>query len=82
MLGKTKIAEKYAWAAPTLVGKTLYVRDRKNVMAFDLGGETDGAPRHVNMKLVTRFPRRVITSTHATRGCTRLRRPREFWMPV
>ncbi|MEK6798563.1 MAG: PQQ-binding-like beta-propeller repeat protein [Planctomycetota bacterium] len=38
VLGKTKIAEKYAWAAPTLVGKTLYVRDRKNVMAFDLGG--------------------------------------------
>ncbi len=34
---KCKIAEPYAWAAPTLVGKTLYVRDRKHIMAFDLG---------------------------------------------
>ncbi len=34
---KCKIAERYAWAAPTLVGKTLYVRDRKHVMALDVG---------------------------------------------
>jgi outer membrane protein assembly factor BamB len=34
---KCKIAERYAWAAPTLVGKTLYVRDRKHIMALDLG---------------------------------------------
>jgi len=34
---KCKIAERYAWAAPTLVGKTLYVRDRKRIMALDLG---------------------------------------------
>ena len=33
---KCKIAEPYSWAAPTLVGKTLYVRDRKHVMALDL----------------------------------------------
>ncbi|MGD2110046.1 MAG: PQQ-like beta-propeller repeat protein [Phycisphaerae bacterium] len=33
---RTKIAEPYAWAAPTLVGTTLYVRDRKHMMAFDL----------------------------------------------
>ena len=26
-----------AWAVPTLVGKTLFVRDRKNIMALDLG---------------------------------------------
>jgi len=31
------IAERYAWAAPTLVGTKLYVRDRKHIMAFDLG---------------------------------------------
>lgn len=33
---KSKIADRLAWAAPTLVGNTLYVRDRKNIMAFDL----------------------------------------------
>ena len=26
-----------AWTPPTLVGSTLYVRDRKNILAFDLG---------------------------------------------
>ena len=31
------VAERYAWAAPTLVGKTLFVRDRKKIMALDLG---------------------------------------------
>ncbi|UCG33725.1 MAG: PQQ-binding-like beta-propeller repeat protein, partial [Phycisphaerales bacterium] len=34
---KCKVAEPYAWAAPTLVGKTLYVRDRKHIIALDLG---------------------------------------------
>jgi outer membrane protein assembly factor BamB len=35
---KAKVAEaNWAWAAPTLVDKTLYVRDRKNIMALDLG---------------------------------------------
>lgn len=34
---KCTIAERYAWAAPTLVGRTLYVRDRKHIMALDLG---------------------------------------------
>ncbi len=34
---KCTVAERYAWAAPTLVGKTLYVRDRKHIMALDLG---------------------------------------------
>ena len=32
-----KITEPYSWAAPTLAGKTLYVRDRRNIMALDLG---------------------------------------------
>jgi hypothetical protein len=26
-----------AWTVPTLVGKTLYVRDKANIMALDLG---------------------------------------------
>jgi outer membrane protein assembly factor BamB len=36
VLSRCKIAEPYAWAAPTLVGSTLYVRDREHIMAFDL----------------------------------------------
>ncbi len=31
------VAEPFAWAAPTLVGATLYLRDRKQIMALDLG---------------------------------------------
>jgi outer membrane protein assembly factor BamB len=34
---RAKIGEPYAWAAPTLVGSKLFVRDRKHVMAFELG---------------------------------------------
>lgn len=33
---RCKIAERYAFAAPTLIGSTLYVRDRKHIMALDL----------------------------------------------
>ena len=32
-----KIANRYAWAAPTLVGTKLYIRDREKIVAFDLG---------------------------------------------
>lgn len=31
-----QITEKYSFTVPTLVGKTLYVRDRKHIMALDL----------------------------------------------
>lgn len=34
---RVKIGEPYAWAAPTLVGTKLFVRDRKYIIAFDLG---------------------------------------------
>ena len=34
---KSKVAGEFSWAPPTLVGKTLYVRDRKHIMAIDLG---------------------------------------------
>ena len=37
VLSRGKIGEPYAWAAPTLVGTKLFVRDRKHIMAFDLG---------------------------------------------
>jgi hypothetical protein len=32
-----KITERYSFTAPTLVGTTLYVKDRKRIMALDLG---------------------------------------------
>jgi outer membrane protein assembly factor BamB len=34
---KCDVADRTAWAAPTLAGTTLFIRDRKNIMAFDLG---------------------------------------------
>ena len=37
ILSQCKIAEPAAWAGPTLVGKTLYLRDRKHIMALDVG---------------------------------------------
>ena len=33
---RAQILEHLAWTPPTLVGRTLYVRDRKTIAAFDL----------------------------------------------
>lgn len=35
---KASVLSHRAWTVPTLVGRTLYVRDRKNLAAFDLKG--------------------------------------------
>lgn len=37
LLSKVQLTEKVSWTVPTLVGKTLYVRDAKNIWALDLG---------------------------------------------
>ena len=37
VLAKAPVLEHLAWTPPTLVGTKLYVRDRKNIAAFDLG---------------------------------------------
>jgi outer membrane protein assembly factor BamB len=37
LLCKAKVLDKQAWTVPTLVGKTLYVRDNKQLVALDLG---------------------------------------------
>ncbi len=37
ILSKFQLTEKVSWTVPTLVGKTLYVRDAKNIIALDLG---------------------------------------------
>ena len=34
---KCKVTEHLSWTAPTLVERTLYVRDRKHIMALDVG---------------------------------------------
>ena len=34
---ETKLLDRWAWTAPTIVGQTLYVRDRKQIVAVDLG---------------------------------------------
>jgi outer membrane protein assembly factor BamB len=37
VLARAQILENLAWTPPTLIGKILYVRDRKNIAAYDLG---------------------------------------------
>jgi outer membrane protein assembly factor BamB len=38
LLGKAAgLCKKTAWTVPTLVGRTLYIRDREKIMALDLG---------------------------------------------
>ena len=37
VLAKALILANRAWTTPTLVGTKLYVRDRKQMMAFELG---------------------------------------------
>jgi outer membrane protein assembly factor BamB len=34
---KVKLLDKSAWTVPTVVGKTLFARDKKNILALDLG---------------------------------------------
>jgi outer membrane protein assembly factor BamB len=34
---KVKLLDDVAWTVPTVVGKTMYVRDKKKIMALDLG---------------------------------------------
>lgn len=36
VLSRCNIVKPYAWSAPTLVGSTLYLRDRTQIMALDL----------------------------------------------
>jgi hypothetical protein len=37
VLAKASVLTNRAWTVPTLVGTTLYVRDRSQIAAFDLG---------------------------------------------
>jgi outer membrane protein assembly factor BamB len=39
VLAKASVLENVAWTPPTLVGTRLYVRDRKNIAAFEVGGQ-------------------------------------------
>jgi outer membrane protein assembly factor BamB len=38
VLARAAVLDNVAWTPPTLSGTTLYVRDRKSIAAFDLGG--------------------------------------------
>jgi outer membrane protein assembly factor BamB len=37
ILSQCQVTEHVSWTVPTLIGKTLYIRDRKSIMALDLG---------------------------------------------
>ena len=34
---KAQLLERVSWTVPTIVGKTMYARDKENLFAFDLG---------------------------------------------
>jgi outer membrane protein assembly factor BamB len=38
VISKTQLLGSQAWTVPSLAGTRLYVRDRKNIMALELGG--------------------------------------------
>jgi hypothetical protein len=38
VLARAPVLQNISWTPPTLVGTTLYVRDRKSIAAFNLGG--------------------------------------------
>jgi outer membrane protein assembly factor BamB len=39
VLSQSKVVRKYAFTVPVLAGKTLYIRDRRHIMALDLGAQ-------------------------------------------
>ncbi|MGH9320228.1 MAG: hypothetical protein ACRD21_06610, partial [Vicinamibacteria bacterium] len=39
ILSQTKLFETTSWSSPTLVGTTLYARDREKIVALDLGAQ-------------------------------------------
>ena len=41
---QTDLLESNAWTVPTLIGTTLYVRDRKSILALDLGPQSPPSP--------------------------------------
>lgn len=51
VLARAPILENLAWTPPTLVGRTLYVRDRKTIAAYDLAepsGKPNGPPESID----------------------------------
>jgi outer membrane protein assembly factor BamB len=43
ILARTKVFDTTTWTAPTLVGTTLYARDREKIVALDLGAKSGTA---------------------------------------
>jgi hypothetical protein len=41
LLAKAQVTEADSWTLPTLIGTTLYARDRKSILALDLSASTD-----------------------------------------
>jgi outer membrane protein assembly factor BamB len=44
VLARAEVASATSWTVPTLVGRTMYVRDRVNIMAFDMSATGDAGP--------------------------------------
>jgi outer membrane protein assembly factor BamB len=59
ILAQAKIFETVSWTVPTLVGTTLYARDREKIVALDLGGERAPAAAATSSALATPAPART-----------------------
>jgi outer membrane protein assembly factor BamB len=69
---QTKLFDTMSWTAPTLVGTTLYARDREKIVALDLGKGTPGSTDSVPAGPV------VMLSKAAAPPATRAAPPRDF----
>ena len=56
VLAQAEVARATSWTVPTLVGNTLYLRDRVNIMALDLGANGRRSPFFVLRATFTRSP--------------------------
>jgi outer membrane protein assembly factor BamB len=62
ILARTKVLDTVSWTAPTLVGTTLYARDREKVVALNLGGSGGSA--------TTTSPANIVLGTGVKTGAT------------
>lgn len=66
VLAEAKVFETTSWTVPTLVGRTLYARDREKIVALDLGhpGEPAGGLRNLLLSVPPAPPAPTLRSPH------------------
>ncbi len=71
---EAEILNRVAWTAPTIVGKTMYIRDKVNIMALDLGAAAsraaDGAAPETGSEVATAVVEAAKEATEAAAKST------------